>query len=208
MFPDVGIFNWLLLGVQTMALVVLALYALETYRLRRVTEVQVRQATLPVLEINELDTGYRLKNVGLGIAASILLPRLSLRDSAGNKMNCKFNPLYMLVAGIGADIEHVIEIRPANENRVIEKSPQIIKDVIRMAMGRESSFELPLYVTDIAGREYRCMIIWSYARDPASLVLGDAPVPRVGPPQILRDQIKDPSTLEVSIQTSSLNGFM
>jgi hypothetical protein len=168
--------QWLLFAAQlvaALAIPLLAWYALETMRLRRATEEQVRHALMPVLKVRFTGEEILVENLGPGIAGKVLMQPINYIDPAGGTVHCTFRPLFMVhpLRAEPVRLEMIrkepitpvsLEFSDEHGVTVVDLSPSRLKDLIIAAGHKVDRFVQTVFYTDIIGRSYRLPVAWEH----------------------------------------------
>jgi hypothetical protein len=156
-----------------LAIPLLAWYALETMRLRRATEDQVRHALMPVLKLRFTGEEILLENLGPGVAGKVLMQPILYLDPAGGTVLCDFRPIHMahplrpeMIRPELTRREPVtpitLEHRGGSAVTVVDLDMSRLKDFIIAAGYKRKGFRQLVYYADIVGRAYRLTIYWEH----------------------------------------------
>src|SRR5438034_937907 len=95
--------------ILALTLAALVWYAWETRQLRRITEMQVRQASLPVPSLTlHAATQVILTNSGFGIARRVELQGIKYREPTGAFIDCQFKPIFALAPNSEVIVESLL----------------------------------------------------------------------------------------------------
>jgi len=145
--------------VQTIILALtfagLVWYAVETMRLRRTGEAQLRLTAMPIVQVsfNLAPPKVFLRNVGVGIAMRTLLQGFRFEDE-GVRWRCTFEPTQTILPNQEVVLEFGIEREPFGTEHERWSDPRIIFSTAFRRAIRAGRLILNLYAMDVLGNCY------------------------------------------------------